>query len=308
MTAQPSLAAAAVPPGAAINPLQLRLGRGDLRAGCGGDRLRQSLGAQLCSRDRGRDVDGIDLFMGFVIGPILRAAPFEARRAIITRLTPKTLFLMPALSISTGTSGWFLAERLGFLDLAYPQFYWVVAALAIVTILTIQGLGYLLPTNLRVYLELRKPRPDGAEDRRPDEPVFLCRRLPGRDAGGDHRGDGEVRDWAVRGACRTCRNAGLTHGERAFNFPRKFVVLGRSDEREIVLACVGDRRPWRVARNIRTSGIVRQASTQRLCPAICQAIKIPRFRLARSRWAETRSPGTTRSTLIQSMVRETHSG
>ncbi len=106
---------------------------------------------------------GIDLFMGFVIGPILRAAPFEARRAIITRLTPKTLFLMPTLSISTGTSGWFLAQRLDFLNLPYPQFAWVAAALAIVTILTIQGLGYLLPTNLRVYLELRKPKPDGAK-------------------------------------------------------------------------------------------------------------------------------------------------
>src|SRR5579883_2561085 len=55
---------------------------------------------------------GIDLFMGFVVGPILRAAPFEARRAVITRLTPKTLFLMPTLSIVTGTSGWFLAKQL----------------------------------------------------------------------------------------------------------------------------------------------------------------------------------------------------
>jgi hypothetical protein len=106
---------------------------------------------------------GIDLFMGFVIGPILRAAPFEARRAIITRLTPKTLFIMPTLSITTGASGWFLARQLGFLDLAYPQFWWVAAALAIVTILTVQGLGYLLPTNLRVYRELRKANPDGAK-------------------------------------------------------------------------------------------------------------------------------------------------
>ena len=106
---------------------------------------------------------GIDLFMGFVVGPILRAAPFEARRAVITRLTPKTLFIMPTLSIATGTSGWFLARRLGFLDLAYPQFWWVAAALVIVTILTVQGLGYLLPTNLRVYFELRKPNPDGAK-------------------------------------------------------------------------------------------------------------------------------------------------
>lgn len=106
---------------------------------------------------------GIDLFMGFVIGPILRAAPFEARRAIVTRLTPKTLFLMPTLSISTGTSGWFLAGRMGFLELGYPAFFWVIAALVIVTILTVQGLGFLLPTNLRVYFELRKPNPDGAK-------------------------------------------------------------------------------------------------------------------------------------------------
>ena len=52
---------------------------------------------------------------------------------------------------------------MGFLDLAYPQFAWVAAALAIVAILTVQGLGYLLPTNLRVYLELRKSEPDVAK-------------------------------------------------------------------------------------------------------------------------------------------------
>ncbi len=106
---------------------------------------------------------GIDLFMGFVIGPILRAAPFEARRAVITRLAPKTLFIMPTLSIMTGTSGWFLARQMGFLDVGYPRFYWVAAALAIVAILTVQGLGYLLPTNLRVYFELRKSEPDVAK-------------------------------------------------------------------------------------------------------------------------------------------------
>ena len=35
------------------------------------------------------------------------------------------------------------------------------AALTLVTLMTIQGTGYLLPTNLRVCLELRKPAPDG---------------------------------------------------------------------------------------------------------------------------------------------------
>jgi hypothetical protein len=36
----------------------------------------------------------------------------------------------------------------------------VVGALCVVTILTIQGLGLLLPTQIRVYLELRKQNPD----------------------------------------------------------------------------------------------------------------------------------------------------
>ncbi len=106
---------------------------------------------------------GIDLFMGFVLGPILRTAPFETRKAIITRLTPKTLFIMPTLSIITGTTGWFHAKQLGFLDMPWPQYGWVAGALAIITILSVQGMGYLLPTNLRVYLELRKPNPDGAK-------------------------------------------------------------------------------------------------------------------------------------------------
>jgi uncharacterized membrane protein len=105
---------------------------------------------------------GIDLFMGFVIGPVLRAAPFEARREVIVRLMPKTLFLLPTLSIITGTSGWFHARQLGFLDVPWPQYGWVLAALVIITILTVQGLGVLLPTNVRVYLELRKAEPDQA--------------------------------------------------------------------------------------------------------------------------------------------------
>jgi uncharacterized membrane protein len=103
---------------------------------------------------------GIDLFMGFVVGPILRRLPFEARRAVLIRLTPKTLFLMPTLAIVTGTAGWYHAKQLGFLDMPWPAYGWVLAALVIVTILTIQGLGILLPANLLVYLEARKPTPD----------------------------------------------------------------------------------------------------------------------------------------------------
>ena len=103
---------------------------------------------------------GIDLFMGFVIGPVLRAVSLDTRRAVIAGIIPRTLILMPALSTITSTAGWFLAVRMGFLNLGYPEFWWVIAALAIVTVLTVQGLGYLLPANLRLYFEVQKAQPD----------------------------------------------------------------------------------------------------------------------------------------------------
>ena len=59
---------------------------------------------------------GIDLFMGFVVGPILRRVEMPVRREIIIRLVPKTM--------------------------------------------SVQGTFYLLPTNLLVCLQLRRPDPD----------------------------------------------------------------------------------------------------------------------------------------------------
>jgi hypothetical protein len=103
---------------------------------------------------------GIDLFMGFVLGPVMRGLDMPVRRALVIRLMPRMLFVMPTLSIVTGTSGWYLAQQVGYLDITWPQAAWVWAALAITTVLAVQGLGFLLPTNLRVCLELQKPRPD----------------------------------------------------------------------------------------------------------------------------------------------------
>ena len=103
---------------------------------------------------------GIDLCVGFVIGPILRKVDPRARAQITSRLIPCMLFLMPVVSINTGTSGWFLAERMGFLELPWPTYGWVAGSLVLVTLMTIQGLGFLLPVNLKVYLEGRKPAPD----------------------------------------------------------------------------------------------------------------------------------------------------
>jgi len=103
---------------------------------------------------------GIDLFMGFVLGPIQRRLDLPSRRALVTRLMPRTLFLMPTLATITGTAGSALASRMGFYDLDYPGKAWVIASLAILAILTIQGLFILLPVNVRVCFEIAKENPD----------------------------------------------------------------------------------------------------------------------------------------------------
>src|ERR1700684_737117 len=46
---------------------------------------------------------GVDLFMGFVLGPILRRVDISVRREIVRQLTPRTLFLMPTVLIISGT-------------------------------------------------------------------------------------------------------------------------------------------------------------------------------------------------------------
>jgi hypothetical protein len=103
---------------------------------------------------------GVDLYMGFVLGPILRRLDLSVRRGIVSRLTPRTLFLMPAVSIISGTTGWFLAVHLGYAALPWPAFGWVAAALILVTLMTILGLGFLTPVNVWVCVELQKPEPD----------------------------------------------------------------------------------------------------------------------------------------------------
>src|ERR1700747_3198506 len=80
---------------------------------------------------------GIDLFMGFILGPILKVVDIPARRDVLLRLTPRTLFLMPTLSIITATTGWYLANVMGFNALPYSQYTWIAASLALVTLMSI---------------------------------------------------------------------------------------------------------------------------------------------------------------------------
>ena len=103
---------------------------------------------------------GTDIFMAFLLGPILRKVSLSTRKEIISWLMPKMVFYMPTVASVTTTAGYFLASKMGLITLESPIVYWIVTVLIIVTVMLIQGLGILLPTNIRVYYELRKKEPD----------------------------------------------------------------------------------------------------------------------------------------------------
>jgi uncharacterized membrane protein len=99
---------------------------------------------------------GTDIFMAFLLGPVLRNVSLSTRKEVISWLMPKMVFFMPTVSAVTTTAGYFLASKMGLITLQPPTVYWISAVLIIVAAMMIQGLGILLPTNLRVYYELRK--------------------------------------------------------------------------------------------------------------------------------------------------------
>jgi|SRR5579862_203320 len=103
---------------------------------------------------------GADLFMGFILGPTLRMLDMRARTALIAYLVPRTLLYFPMVSLTAGTTGWFLVDWFGFTTPASPMFYLVVMSLAMVAVMTVMGLGFLLPNSLRIWRELRQLEPD----------------------------------------------------------------------------------------------------------------------------------------------------
>lgn len=98
--------------------------------------------------------------MAFLLGPILRKVSLSTRKEVISWLMPKIVFYMPTVASVTTTAGYFLASKMDLVTLESPVVYWIVTVLIIVTVMLIQGLGILLPTNIRVYHELRKKEPD----------------------------------------------------------------------------------------------------------------------------------------------------
>jgi hypothetical protein len=103
----------------------------------------------------------IDLFVGFIIGPILGRLPIPARMAFSARFMPKMVLLMPTLVISTLVAGWQLARYEGNILTSSPNHGWVLASLIVVGVMAVIAIGILEPANLAVLFELRKPAPNG---------------------------------------------------------------------------------------------------------------------------------------------------
>ena len=103
----------------------------------------------------------IDLFLGFVIGPILGQMSIPARIEFSKRLMPKMILLMPTLVIATLAAGWQLARHEGTILSTSPVHGWVVASMIIVGVMAVIAIGLLEPANLAVLFELRKSEPNG---------------------------------------------------------------------------------------------------------------------------------------------------
>ena len=103
----------------------------------------------------------IDLFLGFVIGPIIGNMSIPARMEFSKKSMPKMLLLMPTLVIMTLAGGWQLARHEGFILSSDKHHGWVVASMIVVGAMAVIALGFLEPANIGVLFELKKEQPNG---------------------------------------------------------------------------------------------------------------------------------------------------
>lgn len=80
---------------------------------------------------------GTDIFMAFLLGPVLRNVSLSTRKEVISWLMPKMVFFMPTVSAVTTTAGYFLASKMGLITLQPPTVYWISAVLIIVAAMMI---------------------------------------------------------------------------------------------------------------------------------------------------------------------------
>jgi hypothetical protein len=100
---------------------------------------------------------GIDLFMGIFGRTVMMKISPPSRVEVAKRLTPTMLFLMPSIAAVATTAGYVLAANLNVWNLSNQ---YIIATIIVVLVLLVQGFGVLLPNELRVFRELRRPKPD----------------------------------------------------------------------------------------------------------------------------------------------------
>jgi len=103
---------------------------------------------------------GFDIFMGVVMTRVMRTMEVPQRVEVAKRLTPTTFFILPSFAAVAITSGIYLAQNMGKFDLSSP---WIMAAGAVVLIITAQGFGVFMPNGVRIFMELAKDKPDIAK-------------------------------------------------------------------------------------------------------------------------------------------------
>ncbi len=104
----------------------------------------------------------LDLFLGFVLGPIMGRMSVPARIEFTTRLMPKMVLIMPTVVTVTLAAGWQFAYKSGTLLSSYALHGWIVASFIVVGVMAVIALGLLEPANIAVLIELKKPRPNPA--------------------------------------------------------------------------------------------------------------------------------------------------
>jgi hypothetical protein len=104
----------------------------------------------------------VDLFLGFVLGPILGRLSIPARIEFTKKLMPKMVLLMPTLVTVTLAAGWQLGVHMGTVQSSYALHGWIVASFIVVGVMAVIALGLLEPANIAVLTELKKPRPNPA--------------------------------------------------------------------------------------------------------------------------------------------------
>ncbi len=102
----------------------------------------------------------VDLFLGFVLGPIMGRMSLPARAEFTSRLMPKMVLLMPTVVAVTLAAGWQLGVNLGTVDSSYALHGWIVASFIVVGVMAVIALGLLEPANIAVLIEMKKPRPN----------------------------------------------------------------------------------------------------------------------------------------------------